>query len=360
MSTKQNLDIIIIRNSSMSEPHHSPTRNLSKSNLLLFLLLAGIVIMAILILLLTRQSQPQKIIRDISNKTSDKLTLQATYTFDAPIGVLVADNEIMYFISEDTLISRDIDSEKMNWQYSSNGFELKGARSIEVDENNVYILTVTHITAFDKKTGSKIWSKKIGVGHVETILRILGQSIWVYYGDEIFLIDPSTGSITNKLERKNILWQNEQVKILEKNSSAIAGYDIASKLVLWENRDVPFRLDRYFFPILINKSEIIIRTPRLGICLLNILDGVYLWCRNEFYLSNVGIDDSRNLAYAIRDDYALVAIDIKTGKIIDEVFFEPSELPQELQPYLFDYFVAVDSSKVIIYFGDSNQIFVLR
>ena len=216
----------------MDGPHQLSTRNLSKSNFLLFLLLVGIVIMAILVLLLTRQSQPQKIIRDISNKTSDKLTLQATYTFDAPIGVLVADNERIYFISEDTLISRDIDSEKMNWQYPIKAFELKGARSIEADGNNVYILTATHITAFDKKAGDKMWSRYLGAGHVTAIQQFMGMNILIYYGDEIFFIDISNGDIVNRLERKNMLWRNEHFEIIEKDSNTMEGYNLVSNSMI--------------------------------------------------------------------------------------------------------------------------------
>lgn len=183
----------------------------------------------------------------------------------------------------------------------------------------------------------------------------------IYYGETIFLINPLSGEIEAKIPRDNVLWENANIQILGNHSDkGITGIEKPNNLVLWKKPDETIRDDWYYFPEVVNKSELVVRTIYDGICLLNIESGAYSWCRTENYLSNVAIDTANNSLYTVRDDFTLVKLNLQTGNVVGEVHFSPNKLSEELSHYGFDYIVRISSDKVIFYFGDSSQVFVLQ
>jgi hypothetical protein len=284
--------------------------------------------------------------------------LLATWIPGSPIAALTVDRDLVYYIRDmDILTSRNMNTSAVNW---TKNIGFGGARAIEIYQNRILILTVLDLISYDT-TGQRLWTTHLGVGHVETILEMEANSVRIYYGDTIFFINPLSGEIEAKIPRNNVLWENTNIQILENHSDkGMTGIEKLNNLVLWEKPDETIRDDWYFFPEVVNKSELVVRTTNLGICLLKIESGVYSWCRTEIYLSNTAVDTANNSLYAIRDDFTLVKLDLQTGNVVGEVHFTPSKLSEKLSHYGFDYFVRISSDKVIVYFGDSDQVFVLQ
>ena len=131
----------------------------------------------------------------------------------------------------------------------------------------------------------------------------------------------------------------------------------ATGTTLWTNNGPTFYTD---FPIASMNNTVFVRVPDSKICALNINVGEYIWCRPEEYISNIGINGDKNIGYAIRNDFALIKIDLASGKILAETSFLPKQLPEDMQNIGFGYLVSVTKDAVIASFGDSRQAFGLQ
>ena len=81
------------------------------------------------------------------------------------------------------------------------------------------------------------------------------------------------------------------------------------------------------------------------------------WCRPEAYISRVAVDRQSQLGYAMRDDFVLVTIDLKTGNVLGETSFLSSEPAKEYSGFVSS--VVVSDGVVVVSFYDSGQAFGL-
>jgi hypothetical protein len=96
------------------------------------------------------------------------------------------------------------------------------------------------------------------------------------------------------------------------------------------------------------------------LCALDLKAGSYKWCDQSIYLSNVGVDLEAVRGYVVREDFNLVEIDLQTGVTLSETSFLPSQLPKDKGSAYYGYIVAVTDNTVMVYFGDSEQLFVMK
>ena len=72
----------------------------------------------------------------------------------------------------------------------------------------------------------------------------------------------------------------------------------------------------------------------------------------EDVISNIAV--SQDHVYFITSDASLLVINIETGKLLEEVSFGP-EITDK--PYPTTFLVAAEEDWLIVYFGDSQQLF---
>ena len=127
------------------ETQMSKTYSNAKTKSVAFFILAAILAAAIVLdAIIAYVQSPENVIRGVATQTSNRLTLQNTYTFDSPLEAVTLDGETWFYAFDNNLLSRNVDSGNLNWQYSSKGArELWGVRTIEIYNNRLFIMTST-------------------------------------------------------------------------------------------------------------------------------------------------------------------------------------------------------------------------
>jgi outer membrane protein assembly factor BamB len=100
----------------------------------------------------------------------------------------------------------------------------------------------------------------------------------------------------------------------------------------------------------------VFRSTRNEVFALNPLTGAILWdAGKQDIISNFAITDEA--IYFLTSDAILHALSVETGEELDELIFEPGQLSTRL-PYR--HHVVAQDNIVIVYFGDSLQMFAFR
>ncbi len=129
---------------------------------------------------------------------------------------------------------------------------------------------------------------------------------------------------------------------------------------LWNSNEKEILVDQNYLPQLIESHNLIVYTGDLEICSLDLETGYYSWCRPETYITNIKIDKKRQIGYVLRNDFILTIVDINNGNVIGETQFIPKILPKEMRNRIIGYHIALWDDKIIVVFGDSDQVFVFK
>ena len=237
-----------------------------------------------------------------------------------------------------------------------------GGRTIIVSKPILYAATALGIYACQANTGEYVWYTRLGNGHVAVIPQLEPDAsiLRVYYGDLVYELDPSSGEIQDKYSKGDLHWKIGQVGIYSDERDFMEGRDLETGKVLWENRQNVFWVDEWAIPLQLDSNTLLVKVLGAAICRFDFVEGIYNWCSDQEYLSNISVDAQNLVGYAIRSDFVLVGIDLQTGAIQSETGFSPSELPEN-DNNVYWYFTAVtDKNTVLAFFGDSTQLFVLN
>jgi outer membrane protein assembly factor BamB len=309
--------------------------------------------------------------------TSGSLELLHVYDFPNLSAKMAADESGLFYstsgrtytsISERLYRLFAFDTNLGTYAWKSDSCTLEaGNRVITISGSNLYVMTSISAYACEAATGKNIWSLKLGEGHVGIALQLEPDIpiLRVYYGETIFELDPGSGDIIHSRPMDNLLWKIGQVEIYQFPPGYMEARNNASGEKMWGGLKGIVGVGEYLVPISIDSRTLLAYIDQglgrgLILCALDFKSGSYKWCDQSIYFSNVGVDLEAGRGYVIRSDFNLVEIDLQTGKALSETYFPPAQIPEDKGPAYRGYFVAVTDDTVIVYFGDSEQLFVMK
>lgn len=321
------------------------------------IVLVSVTVMCLLFLVTLNFSPSGKVDRISRNYESNNnsTSFSKILLSDRPSALALDGSDALYFVFNWELRKVDLSTGTEIWTISDRSFW--GANFIFVENEKVYLLSSTQLSAVSSNGKGVVWTTRLGNGHVDFSGQIDGPIIRVYYGNQVFEIDADSGAILRDYQRENILWKDNQIEIKKNiDIKKLQGYSYDKKQIIWETPleivvDSPY----YYQPV--DAGDVLfLRTPEAGLCLLQKLTGDVFWCQNEMYLSNVGYNDDK-AAFLVASDFSFVRVDLLTGETYTVGSFFPNELPSEIKNNIYNYQVMINKNDISIYFEDSLEVF---
>jgi len=236
--------------------------------------------------------------------------------------------------------------------------DYRGIRSIVASEQAVVTATTVSLAAYKPADGSWLWATPLGTGHVSIVLQLEGDTVRVYYGDDLIEVAIESGKILNRYTRPDLIWLVDNIQI-DRVSAAkgMIGTDLRTGRELWTTQELAFYRNEGQPAPLVDKSLLIVPAGDASVCAFDIQNGLYRWCRPEAYVSNVVLSPSGQSISAIRGDFALVGLSLEGGDPVIDVSFLPAELPPSMQHSLYGYTIISVQGQLVVQFGDSGDVF---
>lgn len=245
------------------------------------------------------------------------------------------------------------------------------ASTIDIDSDFIYIgfdgtqkisgdttFGAGKVRAYDTDSGNMAWSKVVpGARGVDTLVATNSTvSVDGAFSSSNYLLTAETGDVLGATEKPNFVWFTDDGISYERNKSfPFQARDIKTNEIIWQNTDGYYPSQ----PPTLTESVIVARsgdTKFLGtVFAVDNATGDLIWEYKDV-LSNVTVDSST--AFFLTSDIKLIAIDIETGEILDQMVFT-SNLIQDGTSDI-HYFVAASNNIVLVYLGDSQQLFAFR
>ena len=256
-------------------------------------------------------------------------------------------------LTEDSITAIDAQSANAIWKVEL-PFERRGLGSLLTNQNMIFAVQATRVSAYEAKTGELKWSTELGDGHVAVIPQLDSGVLRIYYGDKLIELDPETGKILTVMPKGATVWISGN--IVFKASSAYSPIDRQTGRPLWSNNR-SFYVDEGQEPINIGNDNLLVGFSPKGVCALNLKSGDENWCHLEINISDVAVDRQSQLGYAMREDLVLLTIDLQTGNVLGETRFLSSK-PIDQQIGFMSSIIFSDGV-LVISFSDSGQTFGL-
>jgi outer membrane protein assembly factor BamB len=244
----------------------------------------------------------------------------------------LADTLVIIYIARDfsaNLVALESSTGRVQWT-TDLPLEQRGIKTLVSSYQIVYAGTARGIVAYKALTGEQLWSTQLGHGGVSIIAQLDSRALRVYYGQDIYELDPTTGQIVAKEPKPAPVWIADGVAIYRLTDKHIEGIDIHTGLKVWDNHDQALLVDEVVPPVTYQDQTLIVGTDTRGICALDLKTGTYNWCRQESYISKISIDSQTDLGYILRKDFVLLQIDLRTGNLLQETQILPAQLPQSM------------------------------
>lgn len=268
---------------------------------------------------------------------------------------MIANENMLFVVSSarDKLIAYDLFTGSVIWE-KARPYSRPGARGLAIYESMVFVVNSEAVDAYNTTTGELIWTTFLGDGHTSVILQVEGGILRVYYGSYLFEIDPLTGSILSKDYQEKVMWITGNILIRNPTNCKMEAIDSQNSSLIWDQCDI-FVVDEGTEPQKLKNDTLIVNTSNYWVCSINLENGEKNWCSQKTYISNAAIDYESNSIYILREDFAIVVIDLSTGVIQNEYFFltniENNEITYGRVTYSRDV--------VVVYFADSGQTYAL-
>jgi hypothetical protein len=278
--------------------------------------------------------------------------------------IIADDSGVIYAMpfSRDSLVAIDGRSGAILWQVNLPLEQGGGAEGLFVNQNTVFVVNTLNVIAYESKTGEFKWLTKLGYGHVPILSDLDSGAVRIYYGDVLYEIDSNTGKILHKTPKATTIWVSGNVVLQKPSNNYLDAFDNKTNKLLW-TKSLSFYVDNMWEPQNINKDILLVGDTRgpswnstTGVDALNLQTGEYVWQRPETYLSRIAIDHQSQRGYIVREDFALVTIDLQTGNVLGETSFLTSAIPEQRSLFVS---IAFGNGIVVISFGDSEQTFGL-
>lgn len=315
-------------------------------------LLIVIVSVMIVIQILVEKINYPKILHTINPTETDATVI---WSNDDLSDQMIATGSMLVVVTAggDELIARDLLTRKTVWK-TNRPSTRPGARGLVVYENMIFVSSSVAVDAYNLTSGELVWTTFLGEGHVDVILQIDSEILRVYYGDYMYQIDPLTGFVLSKSEKEKTLWVAENILFKRLDDCEVEAVNNRTGEVLWKQCD-PFFVGEGKEPLKTEDHKLVVSMPNDGICSLNLANGQQYWCSREVYISNVALDFQSVRAYAMREDFSLVVIDLMSGATQSTIDFSTNIESDDLTYSKLVYSDGV----VIVYFADSGQTFGL-
>lgn len=299
--------------------------------------------------------------------------------------VMVANNQSLFFLGglenqPETLLEIDWLTGQVKTNYQVNAridtiggndqFIYAGVNSSTrmVDDNAT--AGVAQVIAYEIGSGNQAWFRPIrGASRISSI-HTFGNRVsvvsFVATGDDRYqLLDADTGRVvyTNDQDYP-VFYENGTFYYLNTDNSPperLWAINIQTGNLLWEQMFSSRTFDYgtvHFHPLL--EREVIVGLTGYGSGHLFGIDsrtGTLLWQTDDSSYGNVAV--SNGVAYFLTVKAELKAVDVQTGKTLATVIFKPTT-PQEKLEFGRVYNVAVSDDIVVVYLGDSWQLFAFR
>lgn len=226
----------------------------------------------------------------------------------------------------------------------------------KIDENST--TGAAFVAAYEITSGQQVWrtyirgARGIHLVHVfENMLSVIGSTATI---TRYQMLDADSGQVRYNSETSYpiLISDNAWYSITPPNQLRA----VEIEKVLWQ-REFDQRV--LFLPPVMSNHIIIGRTGEVigNVFGLDSVSGDILWESDDVVYSNVIAD--RGIVYFLTEQAELKAVDAQTGQIIASVQFVPDAAQEHLtQSYL--YSVAASNGIVVVYLGDSRQLFAFR
>lgn len=214
------------------------------------------------------------------------------------------------------------------------------------------------VVAYEINSGDILWTQVISGTRKMEILAANDLATVVDGGSfskRYYLLDNAFGNPIKTKEKGN---QYDEKTFLPSTSFGFlydSTYPVAENDNYWEEI---FRNSSVFLPPIASENVIVFRTEEDNtgyVKVYDILTADELWKSEHVTVGNPAIGE--DVVFSLTQSAKLTAQDIETGNEIGSVQFSPSTIELANSPEIV---LAADGDTVVVYFGDSQQIFAFR
>lgn len=240
------------------------------------------------------------------------------------------------------------------------GYE--GWQRLDPEEDKV--LGAGRVSAYDAETGGRLWTQTIAGAREIITMNVDGDLLSVNgsTSDRYYQLHRATGSV-QQTEMKNsgvgyTLFTQDNRLYTRDTARSLRAADLDTKERLW-GREFP--LDCLYQPPYAAGEVMLVRTGdgrQSGLLYgLSLADGAVVWQYEleRTVVSNVAY--SNGVAYFLNARAELVGVDAATGVVREGVQFVPAALSDAANR---SFQTAAAGDLVLVYFGDSRQLFAFR
>lgn len=267
----------------------------------------------------------------------------------------------------------DAETGSVLWQAESDNYV---PTSFTTTADRVFIGYFTaRISAYDAESGNKIWQTRLSsstdflgretaFGQPTTIQNIIPASGYLYVsatgpGDNetARLLELSTGTANQTTNQRNVVATDQNHRFLQPAPNLFQAVDVDTGDTVWETT---FEGGVFKEPA-ITDGMLFVKTGLYGqsgwVYAISKQTGALLWRTEKNVSTNVAA--SGEYVYYLTSDVQLQMINAVTGELVGSVDFSPNNL-EGVATNLYDFYVVGDGNLIIVYFGDSRQLFAFR
>ncbi len=220
------------------------------------------------------------------------------------------------------------------------------------------------VSAYDAETGRRLWTETIAGAREIITMNVDGDALSVNgsTSDRYYQLDRATGAV-QRTEMKDsgvgyTLFTQDNRLYTRDTARSLRVADVATNERLW-GREFP--LDCLYQPPYAAGNVMLVRTGdgrQSGLLYgLDLGDGDVLWQYELERTVTSNVATSNGVAYFLNARAELVAVDAATGAVREGVQFVPAALSDAANR---SFQVAAAGDLVLVYFGDSRQLFAFR
>lgn len=221
--------------------------------------------------------------------------------------------------SRENITAIDINNGNIIWKTDLPLERGGGAIGLLAIHDKIFVITSMFVDAYEASTGNLKWSTQVGKGHVRVLSQLESNMVRIYYGDDIIEVDQETGTILRSYPINNVKWKIGDVSLTTSPSNFLTAFEKQNDEPLWKN-DLPFYISEGLEPIDAGDGELIVGFIE-GICKLNLLTGMYVWCHPKININNTTVDIPSQHVFAMTNDLKIFIIDLETGNVIGQSSF---------------------------------------
>ena len=264
-------------------------------------------------------------------------------------------------VGTNTLTCLDLATGKDKWKANASPGSI-----LTSDESMIYIGSVglTGVVAYQSASGETVWRKSLDVRNIGDI-SLVDEKLSVNAATNKYIsLDANTGSVEdlrNSFQNTLPFACNESRCFFIHGNKIFAVRNQQDESIWIDNPLWTIRfsntLDHH--PVLEN-GVILVQPPfQKEVHAYNSLTGDFLWKSEANIVSDFAVKNS--VIYYLTDKAELVFSDVMNGEIVDSIQFTPNQLDtRDATGNKNPYFVRVSGDILLIYFGDSWQLFGFR